>query len=88
VEIVVGDDYTVHVLDDGAGIRDDERELIFRRFWRRDRRRKGGAGLGLSIVRRIADAHGAVVGVENRGGGGADFSLRYGGKRMQEAPSS
>ena len=55
---------------------DDDRELIFRRFWRQDRRRTGGAGLGLSIVQRIAEAHAGTIGVENRPSGGADFSLR------------
>jgi signal transduction histidine kinase len=67
----------VHVLDEGPGIADDERELIFQRFWRRDRRRAGSAGLGLSIVQRIAEAHAATVSVENRPMGGANFSLRF-----------
>jgi signal transduction histidine kinase len=78
VEIVVADDGTVRVLDEGPGIKDDERELIFQRFWRRDRRRAGSAGLGLSIVQRIAEAHGATVSVENRPTGGAMFTLSFG----------
>jgi signal transduction histidine kinase len=78
VEIVVADDGTVRVLDEGPGIKEDERELIFQRFWRRDRRRAGSAGLGLSIVQRIAEAHGATVSVENRSTGGAAFSLSFG----------
>src|SRR5262249_44046800 len=78
VEIVVDDDGMVHVLDEGPGIKDDDRELIFRRFWRRDRRRARPAGLGLSIVQRIAEAHAAAVEVGNRPTGGANFSLRFG----------
>ena len=48
---------TVSVLDHGPGIAEDERNLIFRRFWRRDRRKAGSTGLGLSIVQRIAELH-------------------------------
>jgi signal transduction histidine kinase len=51
--------------------------LIFRRFWRRDRRSTGGAGLGLSIVKRIAEAHGGTVSVENRPSGGARFCIPF-----------
>jgi len=56
----------VSVLDQGPGIGEDERSLIFRRFWRRDRRKAGSTGLGLSIVRRIAELHSTVITVENR----------------------
>ena len=77
VEIVVEDSGIVRVLDEGPGIKEDERELIFQRFWRRDRRRTEGAGLGLSIVQRIADTHAATISVENRPTGGARFSLRF-----------
>jgi signal transduction histidine kinase len=77
VEIVVENSGMVRVLDEGPGIKEDERELIFQRFWRRDRRRTGNAGLGLSIVQRIADTHAATVSVENRPTGGANFSLSF-----------
>ena len=77
VEIVVEGSGMVRVLDEGPGIKEEERELIFRRFWRRDRRRTGNAGLGLSIVRRIADTHAATISVENRPNGGANFSLSF-----------
>ena len=77
VEMVVEDSGIVRVLDEGPGIKEDERELIFQRFWRRDRRRTEGAGLGLSIVQRIADTHAATISVENRPTGGARFSLRF-----------
>jgi len=76
VEIVVEPDGTVSVLDQGPGVRDEDKERIFQRFWRGDRRRAGSVGLGLSIVERIAQAHGAAVTVSNRAQGGARFSLR------------
>jgi signal transduction histidine kinase len=77
VEIEVAETGTVRVLDDGPGIPDGERELIFRRFWRRDRRQPGSAGLGLSIVSRIVEAHAGSIAVTNRAGGGAAFALSF-----------
>jgi signal transduction histidine kinase len=77
VEFVVDGDGTISVLDEGPGIKDDERDLIFRRFWRRDRRKPGSTGLGLSIVQRIAELHSANITVENRKPRGARFSLKF-----------
>jgi signal transduction histidine kinase len=77
VEFVVEDNGTVSVLDQGPGIAEAERNLIFRRFWRRDRRKQGSTGLGLSIVQRIAELHSAKVTVENREPHGARFSLKF-----------
>jgi signal transduction histidine kinase len=76
VEIIVSESGSVSVLDHGPGIPDAERELVFRRFWRGDRRRPG-AGLGLSIVRRIVEAHAGTITVENRPTGGALFRLSF-----------
>jgi signal transduction histidine kinase len=77
VEINVMPGGVVRVLDEGSGISANERELIFRRFWRRDRNRSHGAGLGLSIVARIVEAHAGKIDVANRPGGGAMFSLTF-----------
>ncbi len=77
VDVEVGDDGVVRVRDCGPGIAEAERELIFQRFWRRDRQRSDGAGLGLSIVRGVADDHAATVAVENLPGCGAEFTLRF-----------
>ena len=76
VEFIVEENGTISVLDSGPGIREEERNLIFRRFWRRDRRKQGSTGLGLSIVQRIAELHSANVVVENRKPNGARFSLK------------
>jgi signal transduction histidine kinase len=77
VDVEVGEDGSVRVRDCGPGIAEAERELIFQRFWRRDRQRSDGAGLGLSIVRGVADDHAATIAVENLPGGGAEFTLRF-----------
>jgi len=77
VEIAVDPHGTISVSDRGPGVPAAEREQIFRRFWRRDRRRQGSAGLGLSIVARIAERHGALVSVDDRPGGGAVFTLAF-----------
>jgi signal transduction histidine kinase len=77
VEFIVDQNGTVSVLDQGPGIAAEERNLIFQRFWRRDRRKAGSTGLGLSIVQRIAELHSAVVTVENRDPSGARFSLKF-----------
>ena len=52
-------------------------DQIFRRFHRAGdgRRRSDGAGLGLSIVRAIAEAHGGRVELDSREGAGSTFTL-------------
>ena len=77
VEISVVAEGELSVMDRGPGVPSAEREQIFRRFWRRDRRRAGSAGLGLAIVKRIAEMHGATVDVSDRPGGGAVFAIRF-----------
>lgn len=67
---------TLSVADTGSGIPPDELEHIFDRFYRVDRaRRRGGAGLGLEITRRIAEAHGGRIDVESRPGLGSTFAI-------------
>ena len=76
IEVEVGADGTVRVLDDGPGVPVADREQIFRRFWRRDRTKGDSRGLGLAIVARVAEAHEGSVSVTDRPGGGAAFTLR------------
>ncbi len=75
VEVRVEPQGIVRVLDEGPGVSDAERELIFQRFWRRDHTRTVGAGLGLAIVARVTEVHQGSITVENRPTGGAVFSL-------------
>jgi signal transduction histidine kinase len=66
------------VEDDGPGIPEDQLERVFDRFHRTDAARdraSGGAGLGLAIVRAIAEAHGGTVNAGGAEAGGARFHL-------------
>jgi signal transduction histidine kinase len=85
VEVELRPDGVVKVLDRGPGVAETEREQVFRRFWRRNRTRSGGAGLGLSIVWRIVQAHGGKVWVEDRPGGGAAFVIKLKGAGQEPA---
>jgi heavy metal sensor kinase len=67
------------VADDGIGIPPEALPHVFKRFFRVDGSRsrdQGGAGLGLSIVKSICDAHGARVEVRSTPGRGSCFRLR------------
>jgi signal transduction histidine kinase len=66
----------LHVTDEGDGFDPTFVPRAFERFSRDDEARsRGGAGLGLSIVEAIAEAHGGSVGAANRPTGGADVWL-------------
>jgi two-component system sensor histidine kinase MtrB len=62
---VEGEQLVLQVSDHGAGVADEERERIFDPFYRSDKARTPGAGfgLGLTLVRRIAEVHGGSVAV-------------------------
>jgi two-component system, OmpR family, sensor histidine kinase BaeS len=67
------------VADTGPGIPEEQRDLVFERFWRAEKsrnRQMGGSGLGLAIVRKIAESHGGAVEVSSAAGTGAVFTLR------------
>ena len=66
----------LEVSDTGAGIPEDKLPLVFERFYRLDSSRtEVGAGLGLSIARQIAEAHGGTLEVESTVDRGSTFTL-------------
>jgi two-component system sensor histidine kinase AdeS len=69
----------LRVLDRGPGIAANDAERLFQRFWRADDSRSrdsGGTGLGLAVVKAIAEAHGGRACASPRDGGGACFEVR------------
>jgi two-component system sensor histidine kinase MprB len=70
----------VEVLDRGPGIADGDLIRIFDRFYRAaDARSQPGSGLGLSIVREVAMAHGGAPFAYRREGGGAVIGFTVSG---------
>jgi signal transduction histidine kinase len=76
---------TLVVSDTGSGIPADERERVFQRFYRSNDQAQPGAGLGLSIVKRICDVHGIGLSLDDAhpsgsseaGGRGLRVELRF-----------
>ena len=66
------------VEDRGPGIPEAERELVFQRFWRKSRADEDGSrgsGLGLTIVRQVAEGHNGEVRLASEEGRGSTFSV-------------
>ncbi|HEY75498.1 MAG TPA: GAF domain-containing protein [Thermoflexia bacterium] len=70
-----GDGVRISVVDNGPGIPAEAQTRLFERFYRVDGAggRRGGVGLGLSIVRALVERHGGHVGVESEVGKGSTF---------------
>jgi len=75
------------VADTGSGIEAEELPHLFEPFWRPRRSGSESVGLGLTIVKRIVEAHGGRVWAESRAGVGSTFyfTLPRGGARAVEA---
>jgi signal transduction histidine kinase len=78
----------ISVSDDGPGVAEADLGRIFDRLYRADRsRRKGGAGLGLSIVRQVAELHGGWVRAEPNRPRGLRIIARLGKDPQTTAPA-
>jgi two-component system, OmpR family, sensor kinase len=75
-----GECAVLEVQDSGIGIAEEEQEKIFQPFYRSENSRslaERGVGLGLSIVRSIAAAHGGSVSVQNASPAGSTFRVKF-----------
>jgi signal transduction histidine kinase len=86
-----GDAVIVRVSDDGPGIPATDQASIFEPFYRVDRsrsRKTGGYGLGLSIAKRVVEAHGGTLTVQDNAGRGTTFvvTLPAGAGRTPAGP--
>jgi len=77
-EVMIGarrdnDVVLAEVSDTGVGIPEDLREKVFDEFYQVDRRRYGGTGLGLTIVKGIVEEHGGKIWVNSKLGRGSSF---------------
>ena len=65
------------VADDGPGIAPEDQDKVWQRFWQADpsRSKDGGSGLGLAMVKEIAQLHGGSVSLESTPGQGSAFSV-------------
>jgi len=67
----------INVQDTGPGIGPEALEHVFDRYWQKDEGSRGTAGLGLTIVKGVVDAHGGEVEVRSILGKGTTFTLRF-----------
>lgn len=74
---MAGSDMRVEVTDTGPGIALDEQESVFEVFYQTSKHRasRGNSGLGLAIVRRVAELHGGRAGLRSEPGEGATFFI-------------
>ncbi|MGH2688264.1 MAG: sensor histidine kinase [Actinomycetota bacterium] len=79
-----GANVEVHVLDRGPGLSGEDLEKAFHRFWRASPASGNGAGLGLAIVREMANANDGEAMLRPRDGGGLDAVIRF---RRHEPPA-
>lgn len=72
---ISGDSLQILVMDRGNGFMDNDINSVFNKFYRGNKAKPGGIGLGLAIAKGFVEAHQGVISVGNRTGGGAMFTI-------------
>ncbi|NOU85678.1 HAMP domain-containing protein [Paenibacillus sp. LMG 31460] len=68
------------VSDTGIGINEDDLGFVFERFYRVEKsrdRKSGGSGIGLTIVKKLVEAHGGTIRMESRVGEGTSVAIHF-----------
>ena len=79
---------SIRVRDCGVGIAEEEQKHVFEKFYRGSgeiRERVKGAGLGLSLVKHIVEAHGGTVECQSRPGEGSTFTIHLAARKEDDA---
>lgn len=85
VSVATGPDVVLEVADQGIGIDDEAKQRLFDAFFTT---RSQGTGVGLAVVKRIADEHGFDVEVESAEGRGATFRVVLGAPAAEDEPET
>ena len=76
VDMIMNNEITIEVIDNGVGIPKEDQDKIFQRFYRVDKARSrsvGGTGLGLAITKHIVNSLQGNISVESKLGEGSKF---------------
>lgn len=79
------DKVLIKIKDDGIGIEEDKKDLIFNRFHQVDKsltRSHEGSGIGLSIVKSLVELHGGSITVDSKYGKGTEFTIELPAKQV------
>ena len=70
------ENFIIKIIDSGKGFQENEKNLIFDKFYRSPNTKTGGTGLGLSIVKGFIEAHSGTIELKNNTPNGAIFIIK------------